>query len=165
MVTIMMKQLKLKRVISVFLALLFAVMLLVPTTLPASAANRRFITELRVEAGEEAVAALEEDGWSVTMVGLNVTADPASQVYLAYKMNTGSPITNVIVSPDVGDSLTDKNGVVYNCVSHVDVNEGILRLLPAANSVPMKDIAAHAGRICNSEADREVFGIKIILSI
>lgn len=92
---------------------------------PVIAANRRFITELRVESGEEAVAKLEAEGWSVTMVGLNVTADPAAQVYLAYKMNTGSAITNVIVSSDVGDSFTDKNGIVYKCISHVDVDHGI----------------------------------------
>ncbi len=78
-----------------------------------------------METGEEALAKLEADGWSVTMVGLNVTADPASQVYLAYKVNTGTALTNVIVSPDVGDSFKDENGIVYNCVSHVDVDEGI----------------------------------------
>lgn len=98
---------------------------IVSTAPTVSAANRRFISELRVETGEEAVAKLEADGWSVTMVGLNVTADPASQVYLAYKVNTGAALTNVIVSPDVGDSFKDKNGIVYNCVSHVDVDEGI----------------------------------------
>lgn len=110
---------------SVLLAVLMITALIAPTTLPVSAANRRFITELRVEAGENAVATLEEDGWSVMMVGLNVTPDPAAQVYLAFKQNTGAPITNVIVSPDVGDTLTDAKGIVYNCVSHVDVDEGI----------------------------------------
>ncbi len=114
-----------RRIVSALLVVLLTAMLVVPTALPVSAANKRFITELRVEAGEEAAAKLEEEGWSVTMVGLNLTADPAAQVYLAYKINTGSPITNVIVSPDVGDSYTDKDGVVYHCVSHVDVNEGI----------------------------------------
>lgn len=116
---------KLTRGISALLIVLLTAMLIVPTTLPASAANKRFITELRLEAGEDAVAALEADGWSVTMIGLNVSSDPASQVYLGYKMNTGSPITNVILSPDVGDSCTDKDGVSYQCVSHIDVNEGI----------------------------------------
>ena len=125
MVIIMKKHYKFKRVLSVLFALLFAVMLIVPTTLPVSAANKRFITEIRVEAGEDAVDTLEADGFSVTMVGLNISSDPASQVYLGYKMNTGSPITNVILSPDVGDSCTDKDGVSYQCVSHVDVNEGI----------------------------------------
>ena len=125
MVVIMMIQNRFKRSISALLIVLLTAMLIIPTTLPANAANKRFITELRLEAGEDAVAALEADGWSVTMVGLNVSSDPASQVYLGYKMNTGSPITNVILSPDVGDSCTDKDGVSYQCVSHIDVNEGI----------------------------------------
>ena len=116
---------KYRRLTSVLLAVLMTTALIVPMTLPVSAANRRFITELRVEAGENAVATLEKDGWSVMMVGLNVTPDPAAQVYLAFKQNTGAPITNVIVSPDVGDTLTDSKGIVYNCVSHVDVDEGI----------------------------------------
>ena len=117
--------LKFRRVVSVLLAVLFIVTLTVPATLPVSAANRRFISELRVETGAEAVEKLEADGWSVMMVGLNVTPDPEAQVYLAYKMNTGAPVTNVILSPDVGDTLTDENGIVYTCVSHVDVDEGI----------------------------------------
>lgn len=114
-----------KRIVSVFLAAISAAMLAVPTALPVSAANESFITELRVAAGADAVDTLEAEGWSVMMVGLNITADPASQVYIAYKMNTGSPITNVVLSSDVGDSFTDDNGVTYECVSHVDVNKGI----------------------------------------
>ncbi|MBP5208604.1 MAG: hypothetical protein J6330_09150, partial [Clostridia bacterium] len=114
-----------RRLTSFLLAVLIASSLIVPMTLPVSAANRRFITELRVAAGEDAVATLEADGWSVMMVGLNVTSDPAAQVYLAFKQNTGAPITNVIVSPDVGDTCTDSKGFVYNCVSHVDVDTGI----------------------------------------
>lgn len=119
------RQFTLRRVVSALLVVLLTTILIVSTTLPVGAANKRFITELRVEAGEEAVATLEAEGWSVTMVGLNVTSDPASQIYLAYKINTGAPITNVILSPDVGDSYTDKDGISYRCVSHVDVNEGI----------------------------------------
>ncbi len=118
------QQLKYRRIIAIFLAVLLTAVLIIPTTLSVSAANRLFITELRVEAGEEAVTSLEAEGWSVFMSGLNITSDPASQVYLAYKLNTGSPYTNVIVSPDVGDSFTDENGIVYQCVSHVDVDEG-----------------------------------------
>jgi len=114
-----------RRLISVLLSVILTAVLIIPVSLPVSAANKRFITELRLAAGEDAVAALEEDGWSVTMVGLNITTDSASQVYLAYKLNTGSPLTNVIVSPDVGDTCTDENGIVYKCMSHVDVDEGI----------------------------------------
>lgn len=114
-----------RRLTSVLLTVLILATLITPVTLPVNAANTRFITELRIEAGTDAVATLEEDGWSVMMVGLNVTPDPAAQVYLAFKQNTGAPITNVIASPDVGDTLTDSRGIVYTCVSHVDVDEGI----------------------------------------
>ena len=107
------------------LSVLLTAVLMIPVSLPVSAANKRFISELRIAAGEDAVAALEEDGWSVTMVGLNLTTEAASQVYLAYKLNTGTPLTNVIVSPDVGETYTDKNGIVYKCMSHVDVDEGL----------------------------------------
>lgn len=125
MVMFMKLKLKCRRLAAMLMSVLLAGANIAPVQLKASAANTRFITELRVMAGENAVAELEEDGWSVMMVGLNVTPDPASQVYLAYKTNTGSPVTNVIVSPDVGDSYTDENGIVYSCVSHVDVDEGI----------------------------------------
>ena len=94
--------LRVRRVVSALLSALMIVTLIAPLALPVNAANRRFITELRVEAGAEAIDKLEKDGWSVLRVGLNVTPDPESQVYLAYKTNTGKPITNVIVSPDVG---------------------------------------------------------------
>ena len=125
MVMFMKLKLKCRRLAAMLMSVLLAGANIAPVQLKASAANTRFITELRVMAGENAIAELEEDGWSVMMVGLNVTPDPASQVYLAYKTNTGSPVTNVIVSPDVGDTLTDANGIVYSCVSHVDVDEGI----------------------------------------
>lgn len=107
------------------LVMLLAAALIFPTSVPVSAANHRFISELRLEAGADAVDTLEADGWSVMMVGLNVTADPAAQVYLAYKVNTGASITNVIVSPDVGDTYIDKNGISYHCISHVDVDSGL----------------------------------------
>ena len=119
------QQLKYRRIVSALLTVLLCVLTVAPTALPVDAANKRFITELRLEAGENAVDTLEKDGWSVMMVGLNVTSDPTAQLYLAYKTNTGDPITNVIVSPDVGNSLTDSNGFVYNRVSHVDVDQGI----------------------------------------
>ena len=125
MVICMNQQLKKRRFVSVLLTVLLTVTMFVSMAPQVSAANRRFITELRVAAGEEAVNNLEAEGWSVTMVGLNVTADPTQQVYLAYKLNTGSPITNVIVSPNVGNSYKDVNGIVYYRVSNVDVDEGI----------------------------------------
>ena len=124
-VIIMNQRLKYQRVISLFSAVLLVAVLIVPTTLSVSAANKHFITELRVEKEDGALTELEEQGWSVMMTGLNATTDTASQVYLLYKVDTGSPITDVVVSPDVGESLTGENGIVYKCVSHVDVDEGI----------------------------------------
>ena len=121
----MKKHFKCRSLTSVLLTILLLATLIVPMTLPVNAARKRFITELRVEAGLDAVATLEGDGWSVMLVGLNVTPDPASQVYLAFKQDTGAPITNVMASPDVGDTLTDSKGIVYTCVSHVDLDEGI----------------------------------------
>ena len=118
------KHCKLRRFASVLLAALFIVTLSVSAALPVSAANKRFISELRVEAGEDAIEKLEADGWSVMRVGLNVTPDLSKQVYLAFKLNTGAPVTNLIVSDDVGDTFTDSNGIVYECVSHTDVDTG-----------------------------------------
>ena len=118
------KHCKLRQFASVLLAALFIVTLSVSAALPVSAANKRFISELRVEAGEDAIEKLEADGWSVMMVGLNVTPDPAKQVYLAFKLNTGAPVTNLIVSDDVGETFTDSKGIVYTCVSHTDVDTG-----------------------------------------
>ena len=104
--------LKSRRVVCILLVALLTVTLTLPMTLTVSAANRRFITEIRVEAGADAIETMEADGWSVLRVGLNVTPNPSNQVYLAFKTNTGAPITNVMVLPDSGDSYTDKNGIV-----------------------------------------------------
>ncbi len=119
------RHLKLRRPVAALSALVLILTLIASAVVPAGAANKRFITELSVAAGENAVETLEKDGFSVMMVGLNVTPDPAAQVYLAYKQNTGEAITNVIVSPDVGDTCTDAKGIVYQCVSHVDVDTGL----------------------------------------
>jgi hypothetical protein len=104
---------------------LLTVIMIIPFATPVSAANQQFITEIRLEAGEDAVEALEADGWSVMLTGLNMTYDATKQVYLAYKMNTGSPVTNIVISNDVGDSFTDSNGVAYFCAGHTDVDQGI----------------------------------------
>lgn len=99
--------------------------LTVPSALTVNARNRLFITDIRLEAGENAVELLEADGYEVMLVGLNAGAEPEAQVYMGYKLNEGAPITNVLLSADVGDSLTDANGVLYECASHVDVDAGV----------------------------------------
>ena len=116
-----------RRIVSLLFTAFLAVMLVAASVSPVSAANtkQRYITELRVESGEGAIDKLEKDGWSVMMVGLNITSDAEKQVYLAYKTNTGDPITNIVVSSDEGDTVTASDGIKYSCVSHTDVDKGL----------------------------------------
>lgn len=113
------------RMLSMLTAACLTMTFILPLACPAFAANRQFITDIRIEAGADAVEKLEKDGWSVMMAGLNMGVEPANQVYIAYKMNNGEPITNIIVSNDVGDSLKDADGIEYICAGHVDVDQGI----------------------------------------
>ena len=114
-----------KRVVCVLTAAVIAVMMLLPFATPVLAANTQFITDIRLEAGADAVDKLEKDGYSVMLTGLNMTYDPEKQVYLGYKMNDGDPITNIIVAADDGESLKDGNGISYSRASEIDVDEGI----------------------------------------
>ena len=98
--------------------------LTVPFMLPVHAENHLFITDIRLETGEDAVDKLEEEGYQVMLTGLNANSENGQQIYLGYKLNEGTPITNIILSPDVGDSLTDGAGIHYDCASHLDVDAG-----------------------------------------
>ena len=115
----------LQRTACVLTAAVIAVMMLLPFATPVLAANTQFITDIRLEAGADAVDKLEKDGYSVMLMGLNMTYDPEKQVYLGYKMNDGDPITNIIVAADDGESLNDGNGISYSRASEIDVDEGI----------------------------------------
>ncbi len=115
----------LQRTACVLTAAVIAVMMLLPFATPVLAANTQFITDIRLEAGADAVDKLEKDGYSVMLTGLNMTYDPEKQVYLGYKMNDGDPITNIIVAADDGESLNDGNGISYSRASEIDVDEGI----------------------------------------
>lgn len=114
-----------RRILLILAAAAMTAVMMAPFTACVHAANYLYITEINIEAGAGASQKLEADGWSVMMSGLNAAADESNQVYMAYKTNTGDPITNIILSTDVGDSLTDKNGIEYICASHVDVDAGI----------------------------------------
>ena len=59
------------------------------------------------------------------MTGLNRDVSADRQVYLAYKTNTGDPITNVMIANDAGESLIDHNGISYDRASETDVDEGV----------------------------------------
>jgi hypothetical protein len=115
----------LQRTACVLTAAVIAVMMLLPFATPVLAANTQFITDIRLEAGADAVDKLEKDGYSVMLTGLNMTYDPEKQVYLGYKMNDGDPITNIIVAADDGESLNDGNDISYSRASEIDVDEGI----------------------------------------
>ena len=87
----------------------------------AHAENFQFITDIRVATGEEAYDQLEDDGYSVRAVGLNATSGDG-QIYIGYKINDGDPITNVVISSDVGDAFDSETGIHYVCAGHVDAD-------------------------------------------
>lgn len=101
-----------------------ALMALQIPAFPASAQNFLFITDIRLESGENAYDTLEEAGYSVMAVGLNAGVSEGSQVYLGYKTNTGAPITNILLSADVGDSFDTEQNMHYECAGHTDVDAG-----------------------------------------
>ena len=117
----MKKQIVTKKLISVVGSL--AMMLTLAGVFPAAAhaENSRFITDIRVAAGEEAYDQLEEEGYSVRSVGLNATAGDG-QVYIGYKINDGDPVTGIVISADVGDAFDTEDGIRYVSAGHVDAD-------------------------------------------
>ena len=115
----------LRRILSVLTAFFLAAATVIPMVVPVYAQNSRFISEVMLAAGEAAAENLEKDGWSVMMTGLNRDVSADRQVYLAYKTNTGDPITNVMIANDAGESLIDHNGISYDRASETDVDEGV----------------------------------------
>ena len=115
----------LRRILSVLTAFFLAAATVIPMAVPVYAQNSRFISEVMLAAGEAAAENLEKDGWSVMMTGLNRDVSADRQVYLAYKTNTGDPITNVMIANDAGESLIDHNGISYDRASETDVDEGV----------------------------------------
>ncbi len=93
-------------------------------SVPAAAENFLFITDIRVAAGADAEAALEKAGYSVMVAGLNTGVSEENQVYLGYKLNAGDPVTNIVISEDVGESFTSGEGFVYDRAGSADVDEG-----------------------------------------
>ena len=115
----------LRRILSVLTAFFLAAATVIPMVVPVYAQNSRFISDVMLAAGEAAAENLEKDGWSVMMTGLNRDVSADRQVYLAYKTNTGDPITNVMIANDAGESLIDHNGISYDRASETDVDEGV----------------------------------------
>ena len=115
----------LRRILSVLTTFFLAAATVIPMVIPVYAQNSRFISEVMLAAGKAAAENLEKDGWSVMMTGLNRDVSADRQVYLAYKTNTGDPITNVMIANDAGESLIDHNGISYDRASETDVDEGV----------------------------------------
>ena len=109
------------KTVSLLTASAMTAALTLPAVLPVHAENFQFITEIRLETGENAYDTLEAAGFHVMSVGLNAEVTAADQIYLGYKYNTGTPITGILISGDVGDRL-ELDGIVYECASHTDVD-------------------------------------------
>ena len=118
-----MKKMLWDRTASLLTASAMTAALMLPAGVPVYAENFQFITEIRLETGEDAYDTLESDGYHVMAVGLNADVAAADQICLGYRYDTGSPITNILISGDVGESL-EQDGIVYECVGHTDVDAG-----------------------------------------
>ena len=103
-----------------------AVILSMAAVRPAAvhAENFQFITDIQLASGTDGISRLESDGYSVRAIGLNASVDDDHQVWIGYKINDGSPVTDIIVSADAGESLQTKDGVKYERAGNVDVDKG-----------------------------------------
>ena len=95
---------------------------LLPQT--AGAANVRFITDIRLAAGESGPDSLEAEGYSVMSLGLNAGAAGDEQVWLGFKLGEEAPVTNVLVIADAGEAYESPDGLRYVRAGAVDVEQG-----------------------------------------
>lgn len=95
---------------------------LLPQT--AGAANVRFITDIRLAAGESGPDSLEAEGYSVMSLGLNAGAVGDEQVWLGFKLGEQTPVTNVLVIADAGEAYESPDGLRYVRAGAVDVEQG-----------------------------------------
>lgn len=121
----MIKKFCARRVLSVLICAVLLAGSVLPLAMPAHAENTVFITDIELAFGSAEADKLEASGWSVMMVGLNVTSNTDKQVYIAYKTDGGSPVTNVLLAKDFGSSLKGKDGCSYTRAGDTDVDAGI----------------------------------------
>lgn len=121
----MIKKFCARRVLSVLICAVLLAGSVLPLAMPAHAENTVFITDIELAFGSAEADKLEASGWSVMMVGLNVTSNTDKQVYIAYKTDGSSPITNLILANDAGNSVKGKDGCTYTRAGQTDVDEGI----------------------------------------
>ena len=95
---------------------------LLPQT--AGAANVRFITDIRLAAGESGPDSLEAEGYSVMSLGLNAGAAGDEQVWLGFKLGEEAPVTNVLVIADAGEAYESPDGLRYVRAGAVDLEQG-----------------------------------------
>ena len=88
------------------------------------AANFQFITGISLAYGENAYEELEEAGFRVMSVGLNYGVEDAEQIYLGYRINEGAPVTNIVITPNVGDGFVSAEGIQYQSAGGIDVDMG-----------------------------------------
>ena len=101
----------------VFIALLLIFQ--ITASLPSFAqGNSSYITQITFERGEDALTALQKNGYKAVMRPVNSnTEDP---VYLGYKTDDGEVITGIIASEENADSI-EANGITYHRVSDVSI--------------------------------------------
>ena len=115
----------LKRTCTILMSAAMIIGSLASMPVTAYAKNFLFITDISLAAGEDAYDTLEEAGYSVMTVSLNAAGSDETPVYIGYKLNEGNPVTNVILSYDIGSSFETEEGIRYERASETDVDEGI----------------------------------------
>lgn len=114
-----------RRVLSALMCAVIMAGMLISFAVFSHAQNTVFITDIKLAYGSDEADKLELSGWSVMMVGLNVSSNTDKQVYIAYKTDGSSPVTNVLLAKDSGSSLKGKDGCSYTRAGDTDVDAGI----------------------------------------
>lgn len=86
----------------------------------ASAAEQMYISQLKIESGDDAAEKLEANGYTVMFQNLNPSS--GERIYLGYRLGK-TAITNLIVSAELKSSVS-VNSVTYHSVSSLNLNQG-----------------------------------------
>lgn len=113
-----------KRIFSILAALMLIAGMCGSFPVAVKAENFLFITDIKLGAGKNAYDAMEYEGYHVMTVGLNAGVSEDAQVYLGYKLNEGSPVTNILVAQNEGDTLV-ADGITYYRAGEADVDAGV----------------------------------------
>lgn len=108
-----------KRLMIFILAFAMIIFFLFPGT-TAFAADTLCISQIKIEAGDNAAEKLEGGGFTVIYQNLNPSG--GDRIYLGYKLGK-TPITNLAVSSQAGGAVT-VDSVSYTPASSVNLNRG-----------------------------------------